>query len=173
MKAKILITGPKVHDVGYRYYLLSQAMSCRIRRFEAYNLEGDKEQEVEALIDGNDNDIKRFIDAIKAKHPALARISSISSSEYAGDVMSIGEYSQFCTTVQMAKAIPVLLNIGSDLIEMKDNLAEMNSNLAEMKDNLTEMKGDLKTVVENTGSIADIRQIQEDIRAIKTRLGMA
>jgi acylphosphatase len=152
MKAKILITGPKVHDVGYRYYLLSLAMSRKIRKFEANNIEGDKEQEIEALVDGNDDAVRAFIEAVKSKYPALAKVSGISFAEYTGDVMKIGEYSQFCTTVQMSKAIPVLLNISNDLIEMK---------------------GDLKTVAENTDAIAQIRQIQEDIRAIKARLGMA
>ena len=152
MKVKILVTGPKVHDVGYRYYLLSLAMSHKIRRFEAHNLEGDKEQEIEALVDGNDDAVKLFIETIKAKHPALAKVSSVSSDNYPGDVMSISEFAQFCTTVQMSKAIPVLLNISDDL---------------------KEIKSDLKSVVENTGTATQINQIQEDIRAIKARLGMA
>ncbi len=58
MKAKVVISGPKVHDAGYRYYPLSLAIYCRIRRFEAHNLEGDKEQEIEALVDGSDGDVK-------------------------------------------------------------------------------------------------------------------
>ncbi len=40
MKIKIRITGRKVHDVGYRYFLMSMAMSNRIRMFEAHNIEG-------------------------------------------------------------------------------------------------------------------------------------
>jgi hypothetical protein len=39
MKLKITITGPKVHDVGYRYLLMRMAMAKRIRMFEAHNTE--------------------------------------------------------------------------------------------------------------------------------------
>ncbi|MGB7545386.1 MAG: hypothetical protein WBL92_07275 [Methanothrix sp.] len=39
MKLKIKISGPKVHDVGYRYFLMSMAMANRIRMFEAHNTE--------------------------------------------------------------------------------------------------------------------------------------
>ena len=31
MKIKIKITGPKVHDVGYRYFLMSNAMDLGLR----------------------------------------------------------------------------------------------------------------------------------------------
>jgi hypothetical protein len=42
MKLKVRITGPKVHDVGYRFYLLGLAMSNRIKGFEAYNEESNE-----------------------------------------------------------------------------------------------------------------------------------
>jgi len=46
MKLKVKIVGPKVHDVGYRYYLLGIAMSNRIKMFEAHNTESSEGDEV-------------------------------------------------------------------------------------------------------------------------------
>jgi len=37
MKLGIKITGPKVHDVGYRPWLTDQAMRLSFRGFEVYN----------------------------------------------------------------------------------------------------------------------------------------
>jgi hypothetical protein len=49
MKLKAKIAGPKVHDVGYRYFLMSMAMSNRIRMFEAHNIESNDGDEVLVL----------------------------------------------------------------------------------------------------------------------------
>ncbi len=37
MKIKIKITGPKVHDVGYRYFLMTNAIDMGLRGFHARN----------------------------------------------------------------------------------------------------------------------------------------
>lgn len=49
MKLKITITGPKVHDVGYRYLLLGGAMSLRLPGFDANNLTVGKNQVVDIV----------------------------------------------------------------------------------------------------------------------------
>ena len=37
-KISLIITGPKVHEVGYRYWLMNQAMALGIEGFNAINL---------------------------------------------------------------------------------------------------------------------------------------
>ena len=49
MKLKVKITGPKVHDVGYRPFLTEIAMGLALRGFEVYNDEEDGRQVVVAL----------------------------------------------------------------------------------------------------------------------------
>ena len=80
---------------------------------------------------------------VKAKRPVHCEVSGIQAEEYDGDVMKIGEYGQFCATVQMNKAIPVLL---------------------EIRDEIKEMKGDIKAVIANTEAIP---QIHEEIREFR------
>jgi len=60
MKLKVKITGPKVHDVGYRYFLMTMAMSNRIKMFEAHNTESSEGDEVLVYVDGNDEAVKAF-----------------------------------------------------------------------------------------------------------------
>ena len=52
MKLKIQICGLKVHDVGYRYFLMSLAMANRIRLFEAHNTESTDGEVVLVYVDG-------------------------------------------------------------------------------------------------------------------------
>jgi len=122
MKLKVKITGPKVHDVGYRYFLMSMAMSNRIRMFEAHNLESDGNQEVLVFVDGEEKAVEAFSALVKTKRPALSEVSNIDFEDFNGEIMRIGEYAQFCSTVQLNKAIPVLLDMRDDLKEMKGDI---------------------------------------------------
>jgi acylphosphatase len=154
MKIKIKITGSKVHDVGYRYFLMSLAMSNRIRMFEAHNIEGSEGTEVQVFVDGDEAAIKAFRALVETKRPVHSEVSNIVFDDFDGEVMKIGEYAQFCSTVQLNKAIPVLL-------EIKDNT----------KNTLEEIKGLREDI--QPGYSTHFRQVQADVKAIKERLGMS
>lgn len=156
MKLKIKITGPKVHDVGYRYFLLSMAMTNRIRMFEAHNIESNEGDEVLVFLDGDEETVKAFRVLAETKRPARSEVSSIAFEDYEGDVMKIGEFAQFCSIVQLNKAIPVLL-------EIRDNTAVTPQILEEIK----AMREDIQP-----GYGMTHRQVQTDIKVIKERLGM-
>ena len=160
MKIKIEITGRKVHDVGYRYFLMSLAMSNRIRMFEAHNIEGSvgkAGQEVQVFVDSNEEAIKAFRTLVETKRPVHSEVSNIVFDDFDGEVMKIGEYAQFCSTVQLNKAIPVLL-------EIKDNTKATPQILEEIKG----MREDILPRYAN-----HFRQVQADVKAIKERLGMS
>ena len=198
MKLKIKITGPKVHDVGYRYFLMSMAMSNRIRMFEAHNTESDEGQEVLIFADGEDKAIEAFRALVKTKRPVRSEVSNIAFEDFEGEIMRIGEYAQFCSTVQLNKAIPILL-------DMKDDLKAVRKNtdiIPQMSEDIKDMKGDIKAVRKTTESTLEetkairkttdttleeikslrediqpgygmsMRQVQSDIKAIKEQLGM-
>ena len=99
MKIKIKIIGHKVHDVGYRYFLMSMAMSNRIRMFEAHNIEGSEGKEVHVFAEGDEEAIKAFCTLVEIKRPAHSEVSNIIFDDFDGEVMKIGEYAQFCATV--------------------------------------------------------------------------
>ncbi len=115
MKLKAVISGPKVHDVGYRYFLMSVAMSNRIKMFEAHNTDGCQGQEVLVFADGDESAIEAFRASVEIKRPSLSQVSNIVFDDFEGEIMRIGEYAQFCSTVQLNKAIPVLLDMRDDL----------------------------------------------------------
>ena len=195
MKLKIQISGPKVHDVGYRYFLMSLAMANRIRMFEAHNTESTEGEVVLVFVDGVEDAVKGFLALVRSKRPARSEVSGIFSDGFEGEVMKIGEYAQFCSTVQLKKAIPLLLDIRDDMKEIKVDIKEVKVDLKEIKTDIKEIKtdinelgGDMRAVQKNTKDTFDeiksmrediqpgygmtFRQMQSDVQAIKERLGM-
>jgi hypothetical protein len=82
MKIKIKITGRKVHDIGYRYFLMSMAMSNRIRMFEAHNLDGSEGEEVLIFVDAMKRPSKPLVPWLRPSVPFTQRcqISSLMTS---------------------------------------------------------------------------------------------
>ena len=157
MKLKIMITGPKVHDVGYRPYLTELAMRLALRGFEVYNDEETGWQAVIALVEGDEQRVMRFYNSAMKERPQLAEVDNVKSEDYAGDVMPLWQFASINTASQMNKAVPVLLKI------------QDNTNVTpQILDEIKGLREDIQP-----GFSMQFRQVQEDIRAIKERLGMS
>ncbi len=177
MKLKVKITGPKVHDVGYRYFLLGLAMSERIKMFEAHNTESSEGDVVLVFADGDDEAVKAFRALVEIKRPDRSEVSKIIFEDFEGEIMKIGDYSQFCSIVQLNKAIPLLLNMSDDLREMACDMKAVRSDMKAVRKNtdaipqvLEEVKGMREDIQPGYGM--HFRQMQSDVKAIKERLGM-
>ena len=187
MKLKIKITGPKVHDVGYRPFLTEIAMRLALRGFEVYNDEEDTRQAMVALVEGNEQRVARFCDSAQKELPQLAVVDRVRCEDYADDIMPLWQFASISTATQMNKAIPLLLAVK----ENTDKIPEMRHDLKAVRlntDTIPEIRDDLKAAKKNTEATLDeikglsediqpgyamnFRQIQADVRAIKDRLGM-
>lgn len=175
MKLKVKITGAKVHDVGYRYFLMSMAMANRIRMFEAHNTESFEGEEVLVFADGSEEAIENFRALVKTKRPARSEVSNIIFADFEGDIMKIGEYAQFCATVQLNKAIPVLLDMRDDLKAVRKTTDSTLDEIKAMRKTTDATHEEIKGLREDIqpGYAANFRQVQSDVRAIKERLGMS
>jgi acylphosphatase len=203
MKLKIKITGPNVHNVGYRVFLMKHAMNLALPGLSTYNWEENGKQEVIILVEGDEARIAVFRQTVEKNKPELAEVSNIAFEDYSGEVGRTSEIAMFCSFVQLDKAIPLLLDMRDDLKEMKGDMKEMKGDMKEMKGDMKEMKGDMKemkgdvkemkgdvkavrksteaTLEETKGLREDIqpgyathfRQVQADVKAIKERLGMS
>ena len=189
MKLKIKIVGPKVHDVGYRVFLLKHAMNMALPGLSTYSWDEDGHQEVIVLVDGDEARIKAFLKTIEKNKPELAEVSDVTHEPYDGDIGRTSEVAMFCSFVQLDKAIPLLLDMRDDLKEvkvdikevkvdikeMKGDIKEVKVDIKEMKGDIKEMKGDIKEVKvdikEMKGDIkemkGDIKEMKEDIKEVK------
>jgi len=170
MKLKIKITGPKVHDVGYRVFLLKNAMNLALPGLSTYNWEENGQQEVIALVEGDEARIAPFLQAIEKNKPELAEVSKVTSEPYDGDVGRTIEMAMLCSFVQLDKAIPLLLKIQENTV-MIHRISEDIKAVRKTGDaTLDEIKGMREDIQPGYGM--HFRQVQSDVRAIKERLGM-
>ncbi|OPX76610.1 MAG: Acylphosphatase [Methanosaeta sp. PtaB.Bin018] len=160
MKLKVKIIGPKVHDVGYRYFLMSNAIDLGLKGFHARNRLSGETQEVIALVEGDEETIAEFGKLVETKKPEHSEVSNIAFEDYEGDVMKASEYAQVCSALQLNKAIPLLIDIRDDIKAVRKT---SDMTLAEIKG----LREDIQP-----GFAMQIQQIQADVRAIKERLGM-
>jgi len=167
MKLKINIAGPKVHDVGYRVFLLKNAMNTALPGLSTYNWDGDGQQEVVALVEGDDARINAFLKAIEKNKPELAEVSKITSEAYDGEVGRTSEVAMLCSFVQLDKAIPLLLDMRDDLKAVRKN----TDMIPQMSEDIKEMKVDIKAVRKNTDMIPqmseDIKEMKVDMKAVR------
>jgi hypothetical protein len=122
---------------------------------------------------------------VEKNKPELADVSKVTFEDYDGDVGRTSEVAMFCSFVQLDKAIPLLLDMGDDLKEMKSDIKAVRKNT----DTIPQISEDIKVVRKTSGATLDeikgiredihpgyamqFRQVQADVRAIKDRLGMA
>jgi acylphosphatase len=97
MKQQARITGPKVHDVGYRIFLMEAAMICGVHRFYAHWWEEDSPQTLACLVEAEEERIAAFRKFVESHKPVQAEVSDIAWEDYDGDVMHITEFAQFST----------------------------------------------------------------------------
>jgi len=173
MKLKIKITGPKVHDVGYRVFLLKSAMNLAIPGLSTYNWEENGQQEVIALVEGDEARLAPFLQTIEKNKPELAEVSKVTSEPYDGDVGRTIEMAMLCSFVQLDKAIPLLLKIQENtavIPRISEDIKAVRKNTDTIPQVLEEIKGMREDIQPGYGM--HFRQVQSDVRAIKERLGM-
>ena len=81
MKLKIKIAGTRVHDVGYRVFLLKNAMNLALPGLSTYNWDEDGRQEVIALVEGDEARVASFLKTVERRKPELAEISMVTSED--------------------------------------------------------------------------------------------
>jgi acylphosphatase len=141
VKLKIIITGPKVHEVGYSPWLTDLAIDMFLRGFEVYNDEVDGQQAVIALAEADDQRIKRFYNLVRTKQPLLANVNSVTSEDYSGDIVSVWQAAAMNTSKQLNKAVPILLEMRGDLKAVKANTEVIMENTKPIPQIHEEIKG--------------------------------
>ena len=172
MKLKVKITGPKVHDVGYRPYLTELAMRLALRGFEVYNDDDDEagQQAVIALVEGDEQRIAKFYNSAMKERPLLATVDNVKSEDFTDDITPLWQFASINTASQMNKAIPLLLAVKDNTDATLEEIKAVRKNTDTIPQVLEEIKGMREDIQPGYGM--HFRQVQSDVQAIKERLGM-
>jgi acylphosphatase len=183
MKLRITITGPRVHDVGYRYFLLGRAMALRLPGFDASNLTDGKNQVVDIVIDGKESQVETFKEYAETKKPSGAEVTSIDISDYDGDVMRMAEYSQVLTAMQMLKAIPTMLEIRDSTRRIDETTRRTEEKIGGIEETSRKTEENTRTIPAIADGVRELRldeildvdgkkRMESDIKAIKEKIGI-
>lgn len=195
MKVKITIMG-EVHDVGYRLFLLNQADSLLITRFDARNVTIDGKQALIVLVEGEKELIEEFIKFVKQEKPRKAVVEEIKVEEFNGPIRTIDSYRDSLMLEQMNKIVQVGLDIREtqkDMLGMQKSMLEMQRDMLEKQDETIKAireegektRSHLGNKIDDLGSKIDdlrsdlrsylderLKKIEEEIEAIKAKIGM-
>jgi len=158
MKLKIKITGPKVHDVGYRPCLTELAMRLALRGFEVYNDDEDEQQMVVVLVEGDEQRITKFYNSAMKERPQQAMVDDVRSEDYPGDVMPMWQFASINTASQMNKAIPLLMAVKANT----DAIPQIKANT----DAIPQIKSNTDAIPQIKANTDAIPQIKANTDAI-------
>lgn len=145
---KIKIIGPKIHGVGYRYFLLKHALIIGLRGFHAENRLDDGNQAVSILVEGDEERINKFAELVECSVPEHTDISNVSCEEYDGDVPRAGDYAQLCTVVQVDKALPAILDIRDGIRALLESQKELVAGQKDLAASQKDIAASQKELVE-------------------------
>jgi len=175
MKKKIIIKG-KVHEVGYRAFLLGTAESFEISRFFADNIFINSAQAIEVLIDDEENKVNDFIEIIKKKKPENAEVEAVDILDYKGNVMKIENYYRYLTANQLS----TIANYGGKMLTKQDSMLGKQDSMLEKQDSMLEKQDKMlekqdehiKITKEGfekvTKELKGFKELHEEIRELRT-----
>jgi len=156
IKKRIIISGQKVHDVGYRPYLLGIAESMEIERFFVDNIFSDEKQIVYALINSSEENVDSFIEIASSKFPEKSIVEKVEVEDYKGNVMKIESFYRYLTAMQLSK----IANYGGKMLDKQDKMLDKQDKMLDkqdfhievtrngfndIKDEIKEMRSDMNT----------------------------
>ncbi|MCD4844815.1 MAG: acylphosphatase [Methanosarcinales archaeon] len=178
-KIKTIITGNKVHDVGYRILLVNKALSLGLNNFNTFNTNLNRTQAVIAIMEADEEAIEDFKNFITNNIPNKSIVENISFEEYKNTVPPIERVMQSFQMEQWGKGIPILLHMSETLEQntsiLKENTSILKKNTSILYDFKTESNNnfnDLKDIMSKHDIDASERilLIKDEILQIKERL---
>lgn len=177
MSHRIIIAGSRVHDVGYRPFLLQYAQMRGFTHFFAMNTLQDETQQVVITLNEKDENISTFISYLSSNKPDFAEVSNIKLEVFEGEVVSIGTYLQDLQFEQLCKGIPAILRIEESqkaMVDKQDKMLEKQDHMIHLQqDTVDEIKGFRKDSADYLDrEFTEIKKKLNAIEAALTREGI-
>jgi acylphosphatase len=164
MKIKAVITGPMVQGVGYRVFLMHQAIIEGIERFAALNV---SDNAVVVLAEAEEDKISSLKEFLLTRRPEHAQVSEVRIEDFKGLVMTLQEATALSTVEQMDKAIPILISMNERMGRMDEKMDRMLEKQDETVDQVRGLREDLGTI-----HAARMERMERDIAEIKAKIGL-
>ncbi len=180
MKRKITITGMRVHDIGYRYFLMENALAFGIEKFRAVNIE-DEKQIVEVYVEGGGEAVNEFCKFAKSNFPPDAVVDEVRVEDYTGYIPKIEAFALVFNIGQSRKFI----EYGKQVLGKQDKMLEKQDKMLEKQDETIKAVKEVGEKVDKVGEKVDalrqdlkaylderFRKIEMEIERIKEAVGL-
>ena len=174
MKAKEIVIKGKVHDVGYRFLLLSEAERLFIEKFDARNVLVKGEQHLIVLVEGVEEKISRFVEFAESSYPPEASVESVGVKDYKEEVRTIDAFRQSFMVFPLTKMVQAgvgMLGKQDAMLEKQDETISVIKEESEKTREVTRAEGEkTREVVEKVSEA--VREESEKTRAVmKEKIG--
>ena len=172
---KITIKG-KVHDVGYRLFLLTEAESLLIDYFDARNALVNGEQQLIVLVRGPRDKINSFVDFIRSNYPPEASVHDVVVEEYTEEVRSIDSFRQSFMVSQLAKMVQiglVMLNKQDQMLDKQDQMLKKQDQMLDKQDQMLDKQDMTMNVLrEESEKVRNVikERFEEDVKWLKSEI---
>lgn len=150
---EIVIRGPKVVEVGYRAFLLVNAMTIGIGKVFAFNVD----ESVVVRVCGAEDKIDRYVDFVKSAFPLHVQVDKIEVKDFEGEVTEALVFMQFLQFEQINKAIPAIISIDKkqDIMISKQEktltvLEGVREDTSIIRKDVSSIKNDVSTLARQT-----------------------
>ncbi|MDD5189298.1 MAG: acylphosphatase [Methanoregula sp.] len=171
MMMQATISGSKIHEVGYRVFLLDQALAIGFQRFDARNLKPNGLQQLIVRVEGESTQIESFSTFIREEHPPDAVVSDITFQEYSGHITTINDYMHLISVQQLSKGIPAIIRIERMQDQMLNKQDQMLQKMDHMESSITgeiyDLRTDLRSYLDRK-----LSAMEHDILQIKEKIGL-
>ncbi|ADC64883.1 conserved hypothetical protein [Ferroglobus placidus DSM 10642] len=159
MKKKVRIIGSKVHDIGYRYFLMENALAFGIEKLRAVNVEEDDKQIVEVYVEGEDEAVNEFCKFAKSNFPPDAVVDEVKVEDYTGYVPKIEAFALVFNVGQSRKFI----EYGKQVLSKQDKMLEKQDKMLEKQDETVKAVKEVGEKVDKVGEKVDA--LRQDLKA--------
>lgn len=140
---RIIIEGEKVHNVGYRPFLLWKIRELGIPNHDARNVRENGMERVVISVGGEEKRVQEFVEFVKENYPEKAKISRVWEVEPPERVMTVDEYQKIFDSEQHN----TMIQAGLGMLGKQDQMIEMQ------KEALGNQRGMLEKQDQTTGAI--------------------
>ena len=132
MKLMLKISGAKVHDVGYRAFLLEAAEDLRMQGFFAQNTVEEGLQTVIVYLEGNEASMEKFQKITQMQRPDKAMVSAITFLECSDEVEDVEVFAARFQARQLRKGISSIIRIE----ERQDRMIDLQTQMLGKQDQM-------------------------------------
>jgi len=166
VKLTLKISGAKVHDVGYRAFLLEAAEDLRMRGFFAQNTVEEGLQAVIVYLEGNEASMEKFQKIAQMQRPDKAVVSAITFVECSDEVEDVEVFAARFQARQLRKGISSIIRIEERQDRMIDLQTQMLGKQDQMLGKQDQMLGKQDQMLEKQDRTIDkLEDVVEEVRS--------